>query len=171
LIDPATRWFEMVRIWKKDSETIALLVDRIWFAQYPRPRRCIHDNRNGFTGFGFQELLESYGVEDRVTTVKKPQANAILEHVHQVLGNMLRTYGMGEYSKETLKGDEFMDGVVANVSFAVHATYHTALMASPGQVIFGRDMMFPTRYVVNWNLIHDKKTKKMQEDNRRENAS
>jgi hypothetical protein len=53
----------------------------------------------------------------------------------------------------------------------VRATYHTALMASLGQVIFGRDMMFPTRYVVNWKLIHDKKTQKMQEDNRQENAS
>ena len=32
MIDPETRWFEMVRIWNKDSEAIALLVDRTWFA-------------------------------------------------------------------------------------------------------------------------------------------
>ncbi len=33
----------------------------------------------------------TYGIKHKPTSVKNPQANAILERIHAVLGNMLRT--------------------------------------------------------------------------------
>jgi hypothetical protein len=39
----------------------------------------------------FEYLCESYGIKRKLTTIKNPQANAILEHVHQVLTQMSRT--------------------------------------------------------------------------------
>jgi transposase InsO family protein len=42
----------------------------------------------------FEHLCDSYGIKRKPTTVKNPQANAILERVHQVLGQMLRTAGL-----------------------------------------------------------------------------
>ncbi len=39
----------------------------------------------------FERLCDSYGIKRKPTTVKNPQANAVLERVHQVLGQMLRT--------------------------------------------------------------------------------
>ena len=47
-------------------------------------------NLNEISGFklNFEYLCESYGIKRKPTTKKKPQANAILEHVHQVLTQM-----------------------------------------------------------------------------------
>ncbi len=39
----------------------------------------------------FKYLCESYGIKRKPTRVTNPQANGILERVHQVLGKMLRT--------------------------------------------------------------------------------
>jgi hypothetical protein len=40
----------------------------------------------------FYELLTSFGIKHCPITTKSPQANAIVEHVHQVIGNMLCTF-------------------------------------------------------------------------------
>ena len=53
MIDPATSWFEIVEIPDKTSETIALLVDRIWFSRYPRPACVSYDQGGEFTGNEF----------------------------------------------------------------------------------------------------------------------
>jgi hypothetical protein len=39
----------------------------------------------------FEYLCDSYGIKRKPITIKNPHANAILERVHQVLGQMLRT--------------------------------------------------------------------------------
>ncbi len=39
----------------------------------------------------FEHLCDSYGIKRKPTTVRNPQANAILERVHQVIGQMLHT--------------------------------------------------------------------------------
>jgi hypothetical protein len=39
----------------------------------------------------FETLCNSYGIKRKPTTIKNPQANAIYERIHQVLGTMMRT--------------------------------------------------------------------------------
>jgi hypothetical protein len=39
----------------------------------------------------FCALCKTYGVKHKPTSIKNPQANAILEHIHAVFTNMLRT--------------------------------------------------------------------------------
>ncbi len=59
--------------------------------------------------------------------VKNPQANAILEQVHQVLGQMLR---MAESDMaESVTPDD--------VDVFLCSTFHTVLEASPDVAIFG----------------------------------
>ena len=89
IIDLATRWIEIFRLHEKSAENVALTFDRQWLARYPRPAICIHDAGTEF-GSEFTELLISYGIENVTTTVKNPRANAILERVHAVMGDMLR---------------------------------------------------------------------------------
>ena len=66
-------------------------MDSEWLDRYPRPIRCIHDNGTEFTGEAFQELLRSYGVKAKTTTVKNPHANTIHERVHLLMAEMIRT--------------------------------------------------------------------------------
>ena len=39
-----------------------------------------------------QTLEDSYGITKRTITTINPQANTILERVHQIIGNIVRTF-------------------------------------------------------------------------------
>jgi hypothetical protein len=42
-----------------------------------------------------------------------------------------------------------------NTAWAICSTYHTVLKASPGAVIFGRNMLFNIPFIADWNKIGD----------------
>jgi hypothetical protein len=83
--------------------------------------------------------------------VKNPQANGILEHLHQVLGQMLRTAELD--IADSVTSNEvavFLD----NAAWAIRSTYHhTVLKASPGAAIYGCDMLFDILFVADWCKI------------------
>jgi hypothetical protein len=92
----------------------------------------IYDNGSEFK-LHFKYLCESYGITCKPTTVKNPQANGILEHIHQVLGQMLCTAELDMADSVTPDDiDVFLD----NTAWAICSTYHTVLKASPGAAIF-----------------------------------
>ena len=111
----------------------------------------MYDNDSEFK-LNYEYLCDSYGIKRKPTTIKNPQANAILERVHQVLGQMLRTAEID--MAETVTPDDvnvFLD----SVAWAIHSIYHTVLKASPGAAIFGRDMLFDKPFIADWNKIGD----------------
>jgi hypothetical protein len=55
-------------------------------------------------------------------------------------------------------------------AFAVRSTYHTTLKKSPGQLVFGRDMIFNIKHVANWEYIRQNKQKLIDKNNKAENA-
>jgi transposase InsO family protein len=69
---------------------IAKLVYATWFCRYPRCRNIIYDNGSEFK-LHFQSLCDSFGLKRKPTSVKNPQANAILERIHQTIANMMHT--------------------------------------------------------------------------------
>ena len=78
-------------------------------------------------------ICDSYGIKCKPTTVKNPQANAILECVHQVLGHMLHTAELDMADSVTPDDvDTFFD----NAAWAIRSTYHMVLKALPGAAIF-----------------------------------
>ena len=83
---------------------------------------------------------------------KNPQANAILERVHQVIMVMLCT---AEVDMADSVDTSDIDSFLTNVAWAIHSTYHTVLKASPGAAIFGQDMLFDIPFLADWNTIGD----------------
>jgi Integrase zinc binding domain len=130
IIDVATRWVELWPYSSKKSEDIALLVDQHWFCCYPQPCIAIFDNGSEFS-FEFFELLRSYGVTPKPTTVKNPQTNAFLERVHQVIGDAISS--MELHTKQC--NDVTIHAVLQNVAYGLHATYYSSIAASPGQLV------------------------------------
>jgi hypothetical protein len=65
--------------------------------------------------------------------VKIPQANDLLEHMHQALGQMLHTAEI-DMAKSVTPDDDNV--CLDNVTWAICFTYHTVLKASPGAAIF-----------------------------------
>jgi hypothetical protein len=132
-------------IFDKTSECIAKLVNKTWLCRYPRCCHLIYDNESEFK-LHFKYLCKSYGITRKPTTVKNPQGNAILEGVHQVLGQMLRTAELDMADSVTPNDvDVFLD----NGAWAICSTYHTVLKASPGAAIFRQDMLFDIPFVVD----------------------
>ena len=70
-IDPVTNIAELIRIENKTSKHVSEQFENSWLARYPRPNRCIHDNKGEFLGYDFQELLGKMGVQAVQTTVKE----------------------------------------------------------------------------------------------------
>ncbi len=120
MIDPTTSWFEIVELptvaqettvppvgkgkkvtfdkntkvaepyFDKSSAQISNLVYKTWFSRYPLCWYIIYNNGSKFK-LHFRSLCDTYGIKRKPNSFKNPQANAILEHIHAVIGNMLRT--------------------------------------------------------------------------------
>ena len=57
------------------------------------PKKIQFDNGSKLKK-NFIRLLKDFGVKPKPTTIKNPQSNAIVERVHQVVGDMLRTHNL-----------------------------------------------------------------------------
>ena len=152
MIDPLTRWIEIVEIPKQDSETVALAFDRAWLNRYPRPSRCLHDKGTEFTGSDFKEICSSYGIKRKQISTKNPQANGILERAHDTIKECLKSF---QLQKQEFDLTDPWTGFLGNVAYAIRSTYHTSLDTTPCELVFGRDMILPVAYIANWeNLVN-----------------
>ena len=167
MIDPASSWFEIVELpvedivltdknkkakeayFDKSSLMVSNLVNKCWFCRYPRCRNIIFDNGSEFK-LHFKHLCKEYGVKPKPTTIRNPQANAILERIHQVVMTMIRT---SEIDMADSVAPSDIDTILTYVSWAIRSTYHTVLKASPGAAIFGRDMLFDIPFIADWKKI------------------
>jgi hypothetical protein len=98
--------------------------------------------------------------------VKNPQANAILERVHQVLGQVLCTTEIDK-SKSVTPDD--VDVFLDNAAWAICSCYHTVLKASSGAAIFGQDMLFDITFVADWHKIGEHRQSLTDCSNQHEN--
>ncbi len=133
----------------KSSETGGSLVNWCWFCQYPQCWYIVYDNGSEFK-FHFEALCDSFGLKHKPTSIKNPQANAILEHVHEVLINMMCT---AELDMANSVAPSDVADFLTNAAWAICLSYHTVLKASPGAAIFGRDMLLDITFLVDWNTF------------------
>ena len=168
MIDPATGWFEIQQYDDKKSVTVANIVEQEWLSRYPWPTQITFDRGSEFIGQDFQKMIkDDYGVKAKPITVRNPQANAIVERVHQVIGNIIRTF---ELESNYLDDDNPWKGILSATAFAVRSTFHTTLQNTPGQLVFGRDMILNIKHEANWEFIRDRKQKIIEKNNKAENA-
>lgn len=90
MIDPATGWFEITQISNKESHTVAEAVEQTWLSRYPWPNIVILDRGTEFMGDFTRMMQEDYSVKKQPITARNPQANSIIERVHQTIGQMIR---------------------------------------------------------------------------------
>ncbi len=160
MINPTTSWFKIVelptvrvtvpkggkgkmatclaytkdaKIYDKTSAQISNLVYKCWFCRYPCCCYKIYNNRSEFK-LHFHALCKTYGVKFMPSSIKNPQANAILEHICTVFTNMLRT---AKLDMAKLANANDINISLADAAWAICSTHHTVLQASPGAAIFG----------------------------------
>ena len=167
-IDPATGWFEIaeVPLIDQSSARISQLFDSVWLARYPRPRRVIYDNGSEFKK-NFRPLLKDLAIQPVCTSVKNPQSNAILERIHQVTGNMLKTMDLVNIEFDAI---DPWTSILTSIAYAVRCSFHSTLKATPGQLVFGRDMLLDLKFEPNYTQTWAQKQQRINYDNIRENS-
>ena len=183
MINPATGWFEIAElpnadvtyvrkgkeiievIVDKSSVTVSQLFNKSWLSRYPRAKNTISDNGSEFK-LHFKSLVDSYGLKRKPTSIKNPQANAVLERIHAVVTSMMRTSGLDNSDAIT---PEMINNFLVNVAWAIRSTYHTVLKTTPGAAVFGRDMLFDIPLLADWTEIGRRRQALVNQGNIREN--
>ena len=166
MIDPATGWFEMKQLVNKQADEVANAIETTWLTRYPWPQEITYDAGSEFKAEFKSMISEEYHIKAKPITVRNPQANAIIERVHGVIGDMIRTFDTSTINESDQNPFE---GFVSAICWAIRSTYHTTLKATPGQLVFGRDMIFNIRHEADWQLIRERKRARIEENNAREN--
>jgi len=157
MIDPVTGWFEIKAINKPDAQTVMDAFQEAWLCRYPGPEQIGFDNGSKFKDM-FALTCKNYGVKEKHSTSHNPQSNGIVERIHQVVGISLRTSEL----ESILNEDNPWTPYLASIVWAVRSTYHMILNATPGQLIFGHDMVLPIQFQADWACIKLHKQEKKQ---------
>jgi len=169
MIDPATGWFEIVQVpGTKRADVVANLVEKQWLCRYPWPTQLVIDRGTEFMAEFAEMIVNDYGIKKKPITTRNPQANAILERIHQTIGNMLRTLRVQEAEVDE---EDPWSGILSAIAFATRATIHTTSRATPMQLVFGRDAIFNVKHLANWKYIQDRKQALINLNNKKENSS
>jgi len=105
-----------------------------------------YDRGTEFMGEFAQMVEQDYGIIRKGATVRNPQANLVLERIHQTLGNILRTF---EVHQADMTTEDAWEGILSAAMFALRATYQTTLQATSTQLVFGRDAMLNVKFQAN----------------------
>jgi len=95
-------------------------------------------------------LCENFNLQKCKSGAWNPQANSILEHIHLVLGNCLRTFDLDEGDLD--EDDPWEEFLTAATAYAIQSTVHTTLGATPGQLVLGSDMILLIEYQADWDV-------------------
>ena len=134
MINPVTGWFDMTSIKTKQADVIANKLECAWITKHPRLTQVILDRGGEFMAEVISLLRDKYDVKSKPITTRNPQANAILEQAHQMIGNIICTF---QLDKVELEMDNPREGILSAVIFELKSMVHTALGPTPVQLVFG----------------------------------
>ena len=95
----------------------------------------------------FTPFLKDFGIKPVLTSVKNPQANAPVERVHQVILNILVAKDLD--SKVFDHIDPWGENL-PHIAWLIRVSYHLTILATPGQAVFDRYMLFNLASVLDW---------------------
>jgi len=143
-IDTVSKFIVAEPIRNKSAETIAnTFINRV-VCIYGMPEVLYSDGAAEFRGKLMSQLSTAFGVNRKVTTPYRPQANGQIERVFSTIRPMLAT-AVAEFPK---KWDVFLPYVI----YAYNTSYHSSIDNIPFYLFFGRDPhddMFDVNRVIN----------------------
>ena len=162
MINPPTSWFEMSQIPNKMAAEIVDIIKRTWFARYLLPHRILFDHGTEFMAKFSNMCQNKYGLKRKPITTRNPQYNAIIERIHQTIGNSICTFDVSN-----IVNNDPWSGILSATMFAVRATYHTKLQTSPMQLVFLQDTILNIKHVADWEHIRKRKQERINCNNKR----
>ena len=140
-----------------------------WLFRYPRPTKCIHDAGSEFNNHDFQFLLTDWGIEGHPISVKNPQANSICERLHLTIANLISVFVHTHPPNSPLEAQRLVEDAIATASHAYRSAIHSTLGASPGAIVFHRDMFLDIPYIADLITLRNKRQLRIDSNLRTEN--
>jgi hypothetical protein len=110
MMDPEIkhRLVKIVKATNKSATFIQDLFHNTWLARYPRPQFIVFDNGGEFKREFKQMCLQhNYGNNAKSTTSHNSQANLVIERVHKIVNDILRSFDLeNENNHENLEEQE-----------------------------------------------------------------
>jgi len=168
MVDPATGFFEIVKIGHKTADIIAKWLELHWFTSYPWPKEITMDNGKEFAGAVSETLKNEYGIIRKIITSCNPQSNSMIERCHKTLHNMICSAQI----KDRRDLDSFLGfkGVLAACRKDMNSTVHVTARATPTQLVFGCDAMLDASFQADWQFIQEPKQRLIIQNNKHQNA-
>ena len=110
-----------------------------------------------------QTIKDEHGITRKLITTHNPQANAMIEHVHKTIHNMICTHGIK--GKDDLDDVFGWQGILSSVRQAVRSLVHTTMRATPTQLVFGHDALLNILFKADWQYIKERKQKLILQNN------
>jgi len=164
IIDVFAGWPEIIPIDTKTKQPVADLVEQEWFRRCPRPSRVIFDQGGEFDNHVFHGLCAKWFINPAPIAAKNPRANAVVERVHGVLGDMLRVQLVKHHEK-----DDPIKDLTSAAAYAMRATVHGVTKHTPSQLVFAKDMILRTTMEANVELARRRREVAVSQNNEREN--
>jgi len=102
-------------------------------------------------------MLQANGIQDVPTTIKNPMSNGICERSHQTIANHL-SFILADKEISTLaEAERLLDICLATAQYAICATIHQTLQATPGALVFHRDMLLSIPMHHNFEAMHQRR--------------
>ena len=168
MIDPVKGWIEIGSVPSARADLVANQLELAWLTYYPLPNKIIVDRGNEFLAEFREMITNDYSITVKPITSRNPQTNAILERVHQTIGNILRAFKL---QNMVLDDKNPWDSLLASTMFALRPAVHTTTQNTPAQLIFGRDSIINQQNDVDWEVIRKRKQNLINKGNRGENCN
>ena len=140
-IDIMTNLLEIEPIVTQTMAECAQAFENGWLSHYPRPAHVIHDQGLEFMGSAFQDLLHRARIKLVPMTASNPQGNSIIEAVHKLVGQVLRTLVHIHRPQTMHQAKSTGDTTLATAMYSMQCASHQALHhLTPGSFAFRRDM-------------------------------
>ena len=147
MIDSGTGWVEFSAIANTSGKNASKAVERYWLFSMPRPAECGHDNDPEFMFQEFWELLSEYNIKFKLTTIKNPQAQTLVERMHHTLTNQLWVRVLEEDA--WIEDTDFM---MQHFAWVLWTTVPANMHHAPGTLAFGMDMLYGHKIQIDWGL-------------------
>ena len=101
-------------------------------------------------------IQRDYGLTKKPINTRNPQANGIIERIHQTIGNMICTFQINELELD--KEDPWL-GIIGSFMFATRPTLHSTNRAIPIQLVVDQDEIINFKNKSDWTYMKNRKDK------------
>jgi hypothetical protein len=97
-------------------------------------------------------MIVKFGQKSKPAMSHNPQSNGITDRVHAVLNDILRTHC---FSETEIDVEDPLTDILSSTAFAIQVSCHSTPEATPGQLVFNRDMVLPVKFNADWAYISE----------------